>query len=114
MSVYAVNLRAATASGTAISTVSSWLPLDVFESPFNVGFGVVNNGPGNVTFSVQHTFDDVQNSAVTPTAFTHADVSLKTASIDGNYAYPVKAVRLAFVSASGSADCTITVLQGLH
>lgn len=112
MPVYAAKtLIVTTASGTAISSATGWIPTDIHSTPFNVGFGVVVNGTRDVTFRVEHTFDNVFNSSVTPTAFVHEDVSAANANSDGNYAYPVRAIRLAFVSASGTASATITVIQ---
>lgn len=113
MPVYAAKtLVTTTVSGTAVSTASSWIPMNIHETPFNVGFGVVVDGNGDVTYRVEHTFDDVFDPSVTPTAFVHDDVTAATASVDGNYAFPVRAVRLAFVSASGtSASATLTVIQ---
>lgn len=95
----------------ATATATRWIPLDQFETPFNVGFGVVKSGGGNRTFSVQHTFDNIFDPNVTPSAFTHADVTAATASIDGNYAFPVAAVRLNVASGSGSAQCRFVVRQ---
>lgn len=100
-----------TVSGTSVGTSTAWIPTDIFTSPFNVGFGVVKSGGGDVTFRVEHTFDDVQDSNVTPTAFIHDDVSAANANSDGNYAFPCRAIRLTVVSASGSVGATLTVIQ---
>lgn len=100
-----------TSAATAISTATSWIPTNLHETPFNVGFGVVLTGDGSMTYKVEHTFDDVQDRSVTPTPFTNADVSAATESMDGNYAYPVRAIRLATVTANGSARATLTVIQ---
>jgi hypothetical protein len=98
-------------SGSAYVTATPWVPLNQIETPFNVGFGVVKTGNGYVKYSVQHTFDDVMDSTVTPVAFDHSSVSGKTASIDGNYAYPVAAIRVVTVSASSSAKLDFHVRQ---
>lgn len=94
------------ASGAA--TLSSTFPLDYVQAPFAVGFGVVVTG--TVNFTVQHTFDDVQATGVTPTWFDHSSVAAKTANTDGNYAFPVRAIRLK--QNSGSGSCVMTVIQG--
>jgi hypothetical protein len=91
------------------ATTSAWIPLDTNKAPFNIGFGVTI-GAGVLTYKVQHTFDDVQNSAVTPTAFDHPDVTGKTVNTDGNYAFPVRAVRLN-VTAYTSGTATLTLIQ---
>lgn len=87
---------------------SAWIPVDHTQNAFGIGFGCVVSG--TVTYDVQHTFDNIQDSTVTPTAFTHSTVIGKTANQDGNYAFPIRAVRLN-VSA-GSGTVTLTLLQG--
>lgn len=88
---------------------SGWIPLDQHQVPFNVGFGVVASD--TVLYKVEHTFDDVFDSAVTPTAFTHEDVSAATTNQDGNYAFAVAAVRLTLSTAAASGQATLTVRQ---
>lgn len=105
------SITVVTASGTAISTSSSWIPLNIHQTPFNVGFGVDKQGGGDVTFRIEHTFDNVFDPDITPAVFTHADVSAASADIDGNYAFAVRAVRLAVVSASGSSTTALKVVQ---
>jgi hypothetical protein len=91
---------------------SAWIPLDYKQNPFNVGFAVVIPS-GTLTYKVEHTFDDVYDTSVTPTAFTHSSVSGETTNQDGNYAFPVRAVRLTVTSwTSGSA--VLTILQGVR
>lgn len=100
-----------TGAGTAASTVTSWIPLSQYEAPFNVGFGVVLGAAASGKFAVQHTFDNVFDPSVTPTAFDHSTVSGKGANIDGNYAFPIAAIRLRIASASGNDSFTLTVRQ---
>ena len=90
---------------------SAWVPVDYKQNPFNVGLGLVISGTN--TTDVEHTFDDIFDSAVTPTAFKHSSLVGKTANADGNYAAPIRAVRLNVTSwTSGAA--TLTILQGLR
>ncbi len=91
------------------ATVSGWIPLEQHKTPFNVGFGCVVSG--SVSYRVEHTFDDVQNDSVTPTAFIHEDVSAASSNQDGNYAFPVAAVRVAAVTAAMGGTITLTVRQ---
>lgn len=84
---------------------SATAPLNIHTSPFNVGIGVVVSG--TVNYSIQHTFDDVFDSAVTPVWFTHPTLSALTANADGNYAFPVRAVKVLVNSGSGSATATV-------
>lgn len=93
-----------TTSGTS---VSSPVPLDAHISPFNVGFGVAVTG--TVTYTVQHTFDDPFAASFTPAAavwFDHVTVAAATVNADGNYAFPVRAVRVNQTAGSGSTSAT--------
>ena len=89
---------------------TAWIPLDYKHSPFNVGFGVVVNG--TVAYDVEHTFDDVYDSAITPVAFKHSTLTAQTTNKDSNYAFPIRAIRLNNTAGTGST--TITILQGLR
>jgi len=91
---------------------SAWIPLDYKQNPFNVGFGVVIPS-GTLTYKIEHTFDDIFDSSVTPTAFDHSSVTGKTANADGNYAFPVRAIRLT-VTAYTSGSAVLTILQGIR
>jgi hypothetical protein len=84
---------------------SSLAPIDTYQNPFNAGIGVIVSG--TVNYTIQHTFDDVQNSAVTPTWFSHPSLAAQTASADGNYAFPVVAIKLLVNSGDGTATATI-------
>ena len=112
MPVYATrSIIVNTVSGTAIATASPWIPLNIHQTPFNVGFGAIVHGNGDITFKVEHTFDNVLQSGVSARVFTHEDVSAANADIDGNYAFGVRAIRVAVVSASSSAGVHLTVIQ---
>ena len=87
---------------------SAWIPLDFKQSPFSVGLGAVVNG--TITYDIEHTFDDVYDPAVTPVAFKHATLVAQTANKDGNYAFPVRAIRIN--NTAGTGDTTLTILQG--
>ena len=91
---------AQTAAGSSASA-----PMNIHASPFNVGIGVVVSG--TVTYSIQHTFDDVFNSTVTPIWFTHPTLSAQTANADGNYAFPVRAIKVLVTAGTGSATATL-------
>jgi len=96
-----------TQSGTG---TSAWIPLDYKQAPFNVGMGAVVTG--TITFDVEHTFDDVYDSTVTPTAFKNSTIVGKTANTDSNYAFPIRAVRINNTAGTGSV--TLTILQGIR
>ena len=91
-----------TGGNTGFSTA---LPLDHYQSPFHVGFGLVITG--TVTATVQHSFDEI--SVTTPasaTWFNHPSVAGVTSSIDGNYAFPVRAIRINMTAGTGSVVLT--------
>lgn len=97
----------------ASQVASSPIPLDVNQSPFNVGLGVTVEGGSTLTYSVQHTFDDIWAPGFDPSTaswFSNSGLSAKTTSLDGNYAFPVTAVRLN-VTAWTSGSATMTVVQ---
>lgn len=88
---------------------SPWIPVDHHKNPFSIGFGVTVPDGVAAVYSVQHTFDDIQDPNVTPEAFDHPDVSEESASADGNYAHPVRAIRLSVASTDGPV--TLTLIQ---
>jgi len=87
---------------------TAWLPVNAKQSPFNMGFGCVTNG--TVTYTIQHTFDNVLAGA-SATAFDNLLVSSMTTNQDGNYAFPIAAIRVNVTAGAGSV--TLTALQGL-
>ena len=97
--------------------VSAPIVLDTYRDPFNVGIGVALSAGASLTYKVQHTLDDVLDgvtletfSPATATWYDNAVLVAKTTSSDGNYAYPVTAIRLnVTIWASGTA--TMTVIQ---
>jgi len=95
------------------ATTSQAIPLDQYISPFNVGVAVTLSAGAGLTYKVQHTFDDVFAAGFNPataTWFDHATITGKTASFDGNYAFPVSAIRLN-VTPWTSGTATFNVVQ---
>lgn len=97
----------------ASQAASAPIPLDHYQGPFNVGIGVVVSAGASLTYSVQHTFDDVwaeDFDASTATWFTNSALGAKTTTLDGNYAFPVTAIRLN-VTTYASGSVTMTAVQ---
>lgn len=95
------------------ASASNVIPLNTYADPFNVGIGCDVSAGGTLTYTVQHTFDDVQSSTFDPTYatwYSNATLVAQIADKDGNYAYPVTAVRL-LVTAYTSGSVTMTVIQ---
>jgi len=93
--------------------VSNPIPLDHYSVPFNVGIGVDISAGGSLTYTVQHTFDDVfakTFDASTATWFTTSGLGAQTTDGSGNYSAPVTACRLN-VSVWASGTVTMTVIQ---
>jgi len=97
-------MRTITISQTGAGSTSA-VPLDTYRNPFHLGIGVLVSGVVNC--KIQHTFDDVFDSTVTPTWFDHPTLANLTANEDGNYAFPVSAIRLTVNSGAGTATAKI-------
>jgi hypothetical protein len=85
---------------------SNLIPMNLDSTPFNVGFCVVVSG--DVTYTVQHTFDNPWETA-SPTWFNHPTVLNQTSNADGNYAFPVAGIKVVVTEGTGTA--TLTVIQ---
>jgi len=95
------------------ATASNPIPLNTYADPFNVGIGCDVSAGGSLTYTVQHTFDDVQAPAFDPataTWYSNSTIVAQTADKDGNYAYPVTAIRI-LVTTYTSGSVTMTVIQ---
>ena len=89
---------------------TAWIPLDYKQNPFNIGLGIVVNG--TITYDIEHTFDNVFAQDTTPTAFKHSSLTAQTTNKDGNYAFPIRAIRIN--NTAGTGTTTLTILQGLR
>lgn len=97
-------MKLQTVSQTGVGSTDPII-MDTNKNPFNVGFGVVKTG--TVDFTVQHTFDNPFGTI--STWFNHPTVAAQIANADGNYAFPVTAIRLTMNSGDGTA--TLKLLQ---
>lgn len=98
----AITLIASGVNPTAVA------PTNLNATPFNIGLGIVVTG--TVTYTVQHTFDDVYAAGFNPasaTWFNHATLAAQTASADGNYAFPVRGIRVNITAGTGSIVATL-------
>lgn len=91
-------------------SAGSTLPVDWRESNFKLGMAVVLSVGAVLTFTVEHTFDDIQDASVTPTWFDTDGLTGLTTNDEGNIIIPVSAVRLN-VTSHTSGEATITLLQ---
>lgn len=100
-------MRPIVISKTSTGT-TAWIPLDYKQNPFNIGLGIVVNG--TITYDIEHTFNDIFDATVTPVAFKHSSLVAQTTNKDGNYAFPIRAVRVN--NTAGTGTTTLTILQG--
>lgn len=104
---------AVTVTGTGVST--SFI-MDYMQNPFQVSLGVVL-GTAAGTFSVQHTMDystvfsPTWNGSTGVTWFNNSGITNATASIGGNYAFPVAAIRLNVSAAVATTTVTLNITQ---
>jgi hypothetical protein len=96
-------MRQQVVSKTGVGS-SAIIPMNLDSNPFNVGFGVVVTG--DVTYTVQHTFDNPWTTD-TPVWFDHPTVAAEDANADGNYAFPVAAIKVAVTAGDGTAQLTV-------
>jgi hypothetical protein len=92
------------------TTASPWIP-DWMQAPFAIGIGLIIN-TGTATVTVEHTFQNLDpnlangTSAANATWFQNSGLNATTvsttANLNGNYAFPVQAIRLNVASASPS------------
>jgi hypothetical protein len=93
----AFNPNQVSAGWTNVGVSPAWV-CDVRQAPFALGFGCVIQ-TGTPTLSVQHTFSTMFEpyGNIDPTTwewFTNAAINGLAVSTDGNYAFPVSAVRM--------------------
>jgi len=94
-------------------TTSVPIPLSTYADPFNVGLGVKLSAGASLTYTVEHTFDDVQSPSFSPATavwYSNSTIVSKTTNQDGNYAFPVTAIRLN-VTVWTSGTATLTAIQ---
>ena len=115
MAVYHETITSASA-GAGQSGGLNWVPLDIHQNPFSMSFFINRvTGTGDSTCRVEHTWRNVLAEASVPTnaIFRHEDASAVSVSADGNYAFPVRAVRLWITPASVMSDTfRFTIIQG--
>lgn len=88
------------------------IPMDVHNS-IAISVSVKLAPASTLTYTVQHTFDDVFEEGFNPATATWFDNDVlvnRTVNDDGNYVAPVTAIRLN-VTAFTSGSATLTVIQ---
>ena len=89
---------------------SSPVAMDKYISPFNVSLGLITGGTGDYT--VQHTFDDYFNPPAGGAVwFNHSFLVNIGPNSDGNYTFPVSAIRLVCAAAGPSGTGTLVISE---
>jgi len=91
-------------SVTGVGTTNPLL-LNRDGGSFSVGF--VAEVTGTVTYTVEHTYDDIMDSAVTPVWYTNASVGSSSATKEGAYTTPVVALRVNASAGTGTVKLTV-------
>lgn len=100
--------------GWAAPSITQMFPVD-YHSVTGGGISLGVTVTGTINFDVQHTLDDVFESiSASQNArwFDHSTIAADTASVDGNYAFPVRAIRFLTNSVTNGATVVFTILQG--
>jgi len=104
------NSAGALTIGTSGLACSSWVLFNHGES-INIGLAAVLSTSASLTYAVEHTFDDLQsNTDLTITTIDHDDLTGKTATDDGNYAFSAFGFRVK-TTAFTSGTVTLTSIQ---
>jgi len=98
--------------GWTEDAVSPTFVPDFAQSDFSMSIGVVVTG--TIDYDIQHTFDNPWDGSAysTRTWFDHASIAGKTTNADGNYAAPVRGIRLLLNSLTAPATIKVTYIQG--
>ncbi len=113
--ISSISVDAATAGAITVGVnglcESQWYPADYRALDAKIGFGVTLSSAANLTYTVQHTFDDVQAAGfveASANTFNNDTVAAETTAQDGNYTTPPTAIRLAITAhTAGSATLRI-------
>ena len=86
-------------------------PLNWRSADFQVSLALVITG--TISITVQHCFEAMSSAGAPSTLswFPHASLVTKTASADGNYAFPVTATRLLMNSVTTGATVAFSIVQ---
>ena len=96
--------------GWTDDTVSPTIPINWRQDSF--GAAVAVSISGTIDYTVQHCFESFREVAPsTLDWWPHASLAAKTASADGNYAFPVRGVRFLINSLTAGATIGIRVVQ---
>ena len=91
------------------ATTSAVCPTDTYHVPFNIALHC--QVTGTVSYTVQHTFDDVFATGYDPSTgnwSNNSTLAAGTATADGNYQFPVRGIR---ITQTGTGTTVLTIVQ---
>lgn len=97
-------MRPKTISKTGVGAGQTY-PVDYRAKPFELSFACTVTG--TATYSVQHTLDDPYQVGGPVTWIDHQTVVAQTGTKDGNYAFPVRAIRINVTAGTGTVNMTV-------
>lgn len=92
--------------------VTTPVPMDIYQ-PTHISVAVVLAPASTLTYTVEHTYDDVFARNFNPATaawFPNVDLAAETTNGETKYTTPVTAIRLN-VTAFTSGSATITIIQ---
>jgi hypothetical protein len=113
-----VPFRATLTGLSSTAGFPTWFPDIYANTPFNIGIGVTVNSSA-VTYNIEHSFDYTGNISTDFNGFTssqatwfqHSTLSGQTSNSNGNYSFPVTAIRLNTTAGSSTGQVTVTLIQ---
>jgi len=86
------------------STQSSPYPVNFKANNFGIGLGLTMTASKGIAADIEHTFDDPK--VALSTWHKHEALTSQSASADGNYAFPVTAIRINVTAATATGGTT--------
>src|SRR5882672_571728 len=104
------------------STFSTPIIPDIKQNPFNIGIGVYTTAGAVTSWAVEHCFDfstimsPTWNGTTGVTWYPNTGLNSGSATLpaNGNYAFPVAAIRLNITNAVATAATVMNLLQATN
>lgn len=91
--------------GTNGQVATLWQPHDTRKNPFAVSLYAYMSVGASLTYTIQHTLDDIFNANAPIRVLNHDVLNAQTGGDDGNYAFPISASRMIVTAyTSGSIE----------
>lgn len=102
-----------TTTGLSSTTGFDIFVPDYMVTPFNLGLGIVVSSAN--TYTVEHTFDNLAPpstlAATGAVWFPHSTLASLSSNAVGNYAFPVRGIRLNVTAGTSTATVALTIIS---